>query len=102
MKPRRVGSFSESMPMRGSTGTAARGDKLPRIQNPQRVECGFEGGVDGAANGRGRLRPPALLGQADAVFAGDDAAPGEHLREKLVERRADFLLHRAVRVVARG
>ena len=31
-------------------------------------------------------RPPALLGQADAVFAGDRTAPREDLREQLIQR----------------
>ena len=33
------------------------------------------------------LRPPAFLGEADAMFAADGAAPGNDLRKQFVERR---------------
>ena len=53
---------------------------------PLRVEGALDGAVEGADFLRDGQRPPALLGQADAVFAGDRAAPGEDLREELVQR----------------
>src|SRR5262245_27350457 len=34
----------------------------------------------------GRGGPPAFFGEADSMFAGDDAAPGENLRKQIIER----------------
>ena len=51
---------------------------------------------------RRRGGEPARFGEADAVFAGDDAAPGEHLREKLVERAIDRGVNARILVIVRG
>jgi hypothetical protein len=50
----------------------------------------------------GRLRPPAFLGQTDPVFACNDAAPGQHLCEEIVERMLDFFAHCCVAIVPVG
>ncbi len=47
----------------------------------------------------GRLRPPALLCQPDAVLAGDHPSPRQHLREKLIQSALHFLAHRRIAVV---
>src|SRR5713101_4155994 len=50
----------------------------------------------------GCLWPPAFLGQADPVFASNYAAPGQHLREEIVERVLDFFAHCGVAIVTVG
>jgi len=50
-----------------------------------RVEGLLEGLVEGADVGRQSAGPPTELGQADAVLAGDGAAPGDDLTKEIVE-----------------
>src|SRR5205814_8335614 len=47
----------------------------------------------------GRLRPPAFFSQADSMFAGNYAAPSQHLSEKIVERVVDLFAYRGVATV---
>src|ERR1700731_2946041 len=56
-------------------------DKFSWVQNPVRVEDVFEFAMELADHPAGRVRPPALFGQTNTVFAGDNTAPGQHLRE---------------------
>src|ERR1039458_6532757 len=61
-------------------------DELAGIENAAGVEGVLHGAMEGAhlfGNGEG---PPTFFGQADAVFTGDRAAPGDDLREQLVQR----------------
>ena len=44
------------------------------------------------------FRPPAFFCQTDPVFAGDDAAPCEDLREKFIESALNFLANAASRL----
>src|SRR4051812_20193540 len=76
--------------------------KLPGIQDAVWVECLLETLMQFARNIARRLGPPALLRQADAMFAGYHATPREHLREKFVQRVLHFLTHRRVTIVAIG
>jgi hypothetical protein len=55
--------------------------ELPGIQNPAGVQCVLDGAMQLAQFLRSGQRPPRFLCQADAVFAGNHAAPGEHLAE---------------------
>ena len=41
-----------------------------------------------------RLGPPAFFRQPDSVFAGDNAAPLQDLREELIQRALDFAQRR--------
>ena len=56
-------------------------NKFSRIQNPVRVERRFNDEMELAGFRGNRLRPPAFLRQADAVFARDAAALGDHPAE---------------------
>ena len=49
-----------------------------------------------------RLGPPAFFRQPDSVFAGDNAAPLQDLREELIQRALDFLTHRSLAIVTVG
>ena len=84
-------------------GSARRADRRSRRERPTLHElAGVEdaAGVEGALHGamqvahfpRDRQRPPALFGEADAVLAGDRAAPRNDLLEKLVQRPLAALL----------
>ena len=59
----------------------------------------LDGGVDLAADGGCGLGPPAFFGEAYAVLAGDDAAPGEDLGEEFVEGEAYFFADGGVVVI---
>src|SRR5262245_39648466 len=65
-------------------GTAVRpatSNKLPRVQDPFRVEGMLYGAMKAADFFGSRKRPPGLLRKANAVFAGNCASPIEHLAE---------------------
>src|ERR1044071_4502441 len=62
-------------------------DKLARIQDALRVQRVFDRPMEGADRRRRGVGPPAFFRQANAVFAGDDAAPGEHAPEQIVQSR---------------
>ena len=51
-----------------------------------RIEGGFHGAMKLADLRGGGQFPPGFLGEADAVFAGDGAAPGHDLGEQFVQR----------------
>ena len=56
-------------------------DKLARIEDAVGIKGALHGAMQGAHFLRYSQRPPALLGQANAVLAGDGAAPGDDLRK---------------------
>ena len=55
--------------------------KLSGIEDSVRIERLFEGLMDIEGNPAEGLADPAFFGEADAVFAGDGAAPGKHPAE---------------------
>ena len=67
-------------------GWRASADKFSRIQNPVWIQRVLERGVNAAAHVARRLRPPAFFCNADAVLAGDDTAPVQHLFKQLIQR----------------
>src|SRR5690242_13380253 len=76
-----------SAPSEARARTEAELNELSRVQDPLGVEGMLDRAVQRAALLRHRLRPPALLGESDAVFTCDHSAPREHLFEQIVERR---------------
>ena len=60
-------------------------DELAGIENPVRVKRMFHRAMQFAHFFRDGQGPPALFGEADAVFAGDRAAPGQDLVEQLIQ-----------------
>src|SRR5436305_15282455 len=59
--------------------------ELSWIQNSRRIERILDREMEIARNITRRLRPPALLRQANSVFACDDAAKREHLGDQFIE-----------------
>ncbi|MDB6016790.1 MAG: hypothetical protein JWR19_1279 [Pedosphaera sp.] len=69
----------------GAAGLWAGGDEFAGVEDVVGVEGVFDALMEVAELGAGGEFPPGHFGEADAVFAGDDAAPGEDLTEEVVE-----------------
>lgn len=81
MRLRRVEIFDGQL-------SAPRPESVPEfsgVEETLRVEGGFEIFVGGGEFRADGLRPPAFFCEADAVFAGDGAAPGEDFGKEGVE-----------------
>src|SRR4029077_6669508 len=74
-------------------------NKFSRIYDSVWIECLFEPPMQFTRHVAGRLGPPAFFGHPDSVLAGNYAAPGQHLCEKIVERVLDFFAHNCVAIV---
>ena len=66
-----------------------------------RIERLLKTRVHCAGDIAGRLRPPAFLGEANAVLAGDHAAPSENLRKQFIESEFDPIVHGQIVVMRR-
>ncbi len=69
----------ERVPRSGSA------EELARVQEAAGIEGVFDGLVEGAAGVVDGVGEPAFFGDADAVFAADDAAEAEDVAEEIVE-----------------
>ena len=70
----------------GESLISVSGQKFVRIEQSLRIERRFDGAVHRPRNAGRRLQPPPLLRQPHPVLTSDYAAPGEHLREELIQR----------------
>ena len=60
-------------------------EELARVQEAAGIEGVFDGLMEGAAGVIDGVREPSFFGDADAVFAADDAAEAEDVAEEVVE-----------------
>jgi hypothetical protein len=59
--------------------------KFAGVQDAARIEGVLDLTMEFPHFGGNSERPPGLFGKADAVLAGDDAIPGEHLLEEVIQ-----------------
>src|SRR5438552_5249167 len=74
-------------------------NKFSGIQNSVWIQRVFEAAMQLARHVAGRLGPPAFFGQADPMFACNDATPRKDLREEIVQSALDVFAHRGVAIV---
>src|SRR6058998_2640027 len=74
-------------------------NKFSWIQNVAWIENLFQLAVHVAHDAIGRLGPPPHFCKTDAVLAGNDPAPAQHLGEKIIERALDFFANDSVAIV---
>ena len=60
-------------------------EEFPRVEEAAGIEGVFDGLMEGAAGVVDGVGEPAFFGDADAVFAADDAAEAEDVAEEIVE-----------------
>ncbi len=77
----------------GGAAAAFYSNEFAWIQNAFWIEAFFYPAVQGAQGGGCGQGPPAFLGQPDAVFAGNDSVPGQHLAELVVQGPAGARFH---------
>ncbi len=75
------GEVETSLTLKKPVARGALIEKFSWIQNIIWIESPLERPMKVARNGTAGFRPPAFLSQPDSMFAGNDSAPLQYLRE---------------------